>query len=274
MKIYITGATGFIGSNLVDYYTQRGHEIGVYQRGQSLIDSLLAFAPDAIVNCAAEIYDPDKMFDPNILMVQSCLDYVKICPQDCRMIQIGSSSEYGPTNHPTAEDTLLKPVDFYQATKGAATLMCQGWARYHKLPIWIARPYSVYGPGEREHRLFPRLYKAFKNNEPMTLYQGYHDFIYINDFVRGIDMLLQTMDIEYGEIVNFGSGIQTSNFDLLTKFESISGTVAPVAKVAELSKAFENNVWLCDTTRAESLGFTCEYDLNAGIEHFLLKAKY
>ena len=108
----------------------------------------------------------------------------------------------------------------------------------------------------------------------MTLYQGYHDFIYINDFVRGIDMLLQTMDIEYGEIVNFGSGIQTSNFDLLTKFESISGTVAPVAKVAELSKAFENNVWLCDTTRAESLGFTCEYDLNAGIEHFLLKAKY
>ena len=35
MKIFITGATGFIGLNLVNYYTQRGHEVYSYQRGQS-----------------------------------------------------------------------------------------------------------------------------------------------------------------------------------------------------------------------------------------------
>jgi nucleoside-diphosphate-sugar epimerase len=274
MKIYITGATGFIGQNLVTYYTQRGYEVGVYQRGQSVTDSLLAFAPDAIINCAAEIYDPDKMFDPNILIVQSCLDYVKICPQTCRMIQIGSSSEYGPTNHATAEDTPLKPVDFYQATKGAATLLCQGWARYHKLPIWIVRPYSVYGPGERPHRLFPRLYRAFNYNESMTLYQGQHDFIYINDFVRGIDLVLQEWDLAPGEIVNFGSGVQVSNFELLDIWSHVTEKTAPVAKVAEMRKAFENNVWVCDITKSFQLGFECEYTLETGIRDFLLKAKY
>lgn len=275
MKIFITGVTGFVGQNLVKYYVDRGHEVFGYCRDQHLYDCLQKFKPDAIINSAAEIYDYELMFEPNVLMVQTILEYVKTCEQHCRLIQIGSSSEYGPTNHATAEDTLLKPVDFYQATKGAATLLCQGWARLHNLPIWIVRPYSVYGPGERPHRLFPRLFRAFQHDEPMTLYQGHHDFIYINDFVRGIDYVLQEWDVAPGEIVNFGSGIQTSNFDLLDLWIEITGKKdAPVAKVAEMRKAFENTVWVCDTAKSSGLGFICEYTLELGIRDFLIKAKY
>lgn len=274
MKIFVTGATGFVGQNLVDYYTKSGHEVFGYHRDQYLHDCLQKFKPDIIINSAAEIYEPDQMFEPNILMVQTVLEYTRACDQWCRVVQIGSSSEYGPTNHATAEDTLLKPVDFYQATKGAATLMCQGWARFFNLPIWIVRPYSVYGPGERSHRLFPKLYRAFNYNEPMTLYQGHHDFIYINDFVRGIDSVLQEWDLAPGEIVNFGSGVQTSNFELLEIWEQVAQKTAPVAKVAEMRKTFENKVWVCDTTKANSFGFQCEYDLHTGIKDFLLKAKY
>lgn len=275
MKIFITGATGFVGKNLVNYYTMRGHTVYAFRRDENLHECLQQFEPDAIINSAAEIYDYEYMFEPNILMVQTILEYVKDCEQHCRLIQIGSSSEYGPTDHATAEDTLLKPVDFYQATKGAATLLCQGWARLHKLPVWIVRPYSVYGPGERPHRLFPRLYRAFVHGEPMTLYQGYHDFIYINDFVRGINLVLREWDLAPGEIVNFGSGNQISNFELYDLWVKITGnTNAPVAKVAEMSKAFENTVWVCNTTKSRELGFECAYDLETGIREFLLKANY
>lgn len=274
MKIFITGATGFVGQNLVDYYSRRGHEVYAFRREEDLSNKLRYFTPDVIVNSAAEIYDYEYMFEPNILMVQTILEYVQQCEQPCRVVQIGSSSEYGPTDHATDENTLLKPVDFYQATKGAATLLCQGWARLHQLPIWIVRPYSVYGPGERPHRLFPRLYRAFNYNEPMTLYQGYHDFIYINDFVRGIDLVLQEWNLSPGEIVNFGSGIQTSNFELLEIWKEVTGTTAPVSQVSEMSKAFENNVWVCNTKKTNSLGFECAYNLETGIRDFLLKAKY
>ena len=274
MKIFITGATGFVGQNLVEYYTQRGHEVYAFKRNEHLYECLHQFKPDAIINSAAEIYDYEFMFEPNILMVQTILEYTKQCDQWCRVVQIGSSSEYGPTDHATSEETLLKPVDFYQATKGAATLLCQGWARLHNLPIWIVRPYSVYGPGERPHRLFPKLYRAFNYAEPMTLYQGHHDFIYIMDFIRGINCVLQEWDLAPGEIVNFGSGIQTSNFELLEIWEQVTNQTAPVAKVAEMRKAFENNVWVCDASKANSYGFTCDYDLHTGIQDFLLKAEY
>ena len=275
MKIFITGSTGFVGKNLVPYYESRGHNVYQYKRGEPLREALDNFTPDAIINSAAEIYDAENMFEPNIIMVQTILEYVRECDQWCRLVQIGSSSEYGPTDHATAEDTLLKPIDYYQATKGAATLMCQGWARFFNLPIWIVRPYSVYGPDERPHRLFPRLYRAFNYNEQMTLFQGYHDFIYIDDFVRGIDLVLRHWDLAPGEIVNFGSGIQTSNFDLYDLWVKVTGnTSAPVAKVAEMSKAFENNVWVCDITKSFKLGFECDYPLESGIKDFLLKAKY
>ena len=272
MRVYITGATGFVGSNLADYYYTRGHIVKSHIRSKDITAELGHFQPDVVVNCAAEIYDAEKMFEPNIMLTYKILEYVKA--SKCRMVQIGSSSEYGPTEYASSEETLLKPVDFYQGTKGAATLLCQGWARAHNLKIYIARPYSVFGPGERPHRLFPHLWRAFKYQEPMNLYEGYHDFIYVHDFLRGIDMLARLDNIPPGEIYNFGSGVQTSNKEVLQLFEKVTQRTAPVTEVFELKKSFESRLWKCDTSKAKQFGFTCDYSLEEGISYFLMKAHY
>jgi nucleoside-diphosphate-sugar epimerase len=104
----------------------------------------------------------------------------------------------------------------------------------------------------------------------MKLYQGYHDFIFIDDFVRGINTLVTTDNNLYGDIVNFGSGTQYSNFEVLNMFEKITGKFAPVEKVEQISKSFENNIWVCDTTYAlTEYKFKVEYDLYFGINRFL-----
>lgn len=123
-------------------------------------------------------------------------------------------------DRPSAETDALRPVDMYQATKGAATLLCQGYARQHGLDVCVARPYSVYGPHERPRRLFPRLVRAFGEGEAMTLFEGFHDFIHgahgchrgtvltrppVDDFGRGIDLLLAA-GRQPGSVYNFGSG--------------------------------------------------------------------
>jgi len=271
-KIFITGSTGFIGKHLIEFYSNEN--VFLHDRTMNVTDTLNEFCPDVIINCAADIYNADAMWIPNVTWTYECLEYIKKNP-NFKMVQIGSSAEYGPMPRASAETDRINPVDMYQATKGAATLLCQGYARQYKLDISIARPYSVYGKYEKPHRLFPRLWKAFNVNQSMKLFHGYHDFIFIDDFVRGIDMLVQHDNKPLGDIVNFGSGQQYSNAEVLQLFEKVTGRTAPIEVVETMAKAFESDVWICNTTYAkEQYGFEVEYDLESGINKFLQTAYY
>jgi nucleoside-diphosphate-sugar epimerase len=108
----------------------------------------------------------------------------------------------------------------------------------------------------------------------MKLFHGYHDFIYIDDFVRGIDTIRQA-DKPLGDIINLGSGIQYSNQEVLELFEKVAGKRAPVEVVPAMAKEFESEVWLCDTTYAkEKYNFETVYTLEQGIRDFLKTANY
>jgi len=267
MKIYLTGSTGFVGQNLFSFY--QSHNVRAHTRGQDAQRQCQDFNPDLIINCAAEIYKPELMFDSNILLTIQCLEYVKNHPCT-KMIQIGSSSEYGTAKRATKEIDRINPVDMYQATKGAATVLAQGYARQYNLSIGIARPYSVYGPGEKPHRLFPRLIRAHVLQEPMILNQGYHDFIYIDDFVRGIDIMARCDLKTPGDIVNFGSGVQYSNFEIADIFQKITGNPGTIDRQMSFAKSFESQVWLCDTSYAlNTYGFSTQFNIKQGIEKFL-----
>lgn len=269
MKIAITGTTGFIGRSLKEFY-EPNHEIIEYPRGSDIIMMLEAHCPDIIINCAGEIYDVNRMYRTNVGLVESILEWIKRHPET-KFIQIGSSAEYGPMPRASRETDPINPVDVYQATKGSATLLCQGYARQFGLQTCVARVYSAYGPHERPHRLFPKLYRAFFNNEPMTLYDGVHDFIYIDDFVRGIDILLNKESWPRGEVVNFGSGISHTNLEVLLKWREITGRTGLVTYEDRLSKAYESKCWICDTSYAKwQYKFSTEYSLSDGIRSFIL----
>jgi nucleoside-diphosphate-sugar epimerase len=272
MRIFLTGGQGFIARNLIEFYSD--HEIFNYQRDTNIQDDLKKFKPDLILHCAAEIYKPELMWNSNIVLTRDILEYVKEFT-NTKLIFIGSSSEYGPVSRAASETDRINPVDMYQATKGAGTVLCQGYARQYKLDITIARAYSVYGKYEKPHRLFPRLWKAFQLNQPMKLFAGYHDFIYINDFVRGIDCIIKNNNKPLGDIVNLGSGVQYSNQAVLELFENITNKKAPVEMIHSMAKEFESEVWLCNTNYAkEQYNFEITYSLEEGIRDFIKTANY
>lgn len=269
MKILITGATGFIGKNLKEYYEKKNYKLIITSRGDHILDILEKNKPNVIINSAAELHKPELMYQSNVELVSTFLAWLKDNPST-KMIQMGSSAEYGPISHPGKETDPINPVDVYQGTKGAATVLCQGFARQYNLDIQIARVYSAYGVYERHTRLFPRLYNAFFNQQPMKLFAGEHDFIYIKDFVKGIDTLANSLPAK-GEIINFGSGVQTSNLQVLDLWKKITGISNPPIEYSDkMVKAYENDIWLCDTSYAkEKYNFVTEFTLEQGIQDFI-----
>jgi nucleoside-diphosphate-sugar epimerase len=160
----------------------------------------------------------------------------------------------------------------YSGTKGAATLLCQAYAKQHNVDVQIIRPYSPYGPGERPHRLFPALWRAFKLDNPMKLVMGVHDFCYIDDFVDAVDLIIGNDKRTPGEIINVSSGEQYSNSTVLETFRKITGLQGNVEVMAKFTTP---PVWKADVTLVkEKYGWKPKYSLEDGIRKFLEEATY
>jgi nucleoside-diphosphate-sugar epimerase len=269
MKFYIIGATGFIGQNLVKRYSSE--QVYQHQRYFDLLAKLDQYNPDVIINCAAEIYEADSMYDVNVRMVNDCLDWCKTHP-NTQLIQLGSSSEYGPVGRASKETDPICVDNMYSGTKGAATLLCQAYAKQHNVDVQIIRPYSPYGPGERPHRLFPALWRAFKLDSPMKLVMGVHDFCYIDDFVDAVDLVIGNDKRTPGEIINVSSGEQYSNSTVLETFRKVTGLQGNVEVVAKFTTP---PVWKADITLVkDKYGWKPKHSLEDGIRKFLEEATY
>lgn len=270
MRILITGSTGFIGSNLVKFY-KGVHHITTFGRHDNIVAKLEESRPDLIINCAAEIYNQNSMFFTNVMLVRDILEWM-IENKNCQLIQLGSSSEYGPVDRPTKETDPIQAYDMYSGTKGMATLLCQSYAAAHKVDVQIVRPYSPFGSGERPHRLFPNLWKSFKLDKPMTLKDGVHDFLYINDFVDAIDKIVNEPGRTPGEVINISSGQQYTNMQVFELFKYITGKPGNVSKLNEMSTW---PCWQADISHArKKYNWMPKTTLVEGIELFLEHAQY
>jgi len=224
-----------------------------------------------IIHSAAEIYDKNVMFESNVKMTEILCEYVKN-NSHCQMIYIGSGSEYGDVKRATKETDLVNPYDIYSATKSMGTLLCQGYAKSYNLNIKIVRPYSPYGPGEKPHRLFPMLWKSFMLDRAMTLKNGVHDFLYIDDFVEAVDCIVNQSNSQSGEIINISSGQQYSNFQVYEAFKHITGKDGNVKLINEMSTW---ETWCADISYIRNkYGWQPRYSLLQGIEKFLENATY
>lgn len=264
MKIFLTGHNGFVGRHIQARYASE-HDVINYNRYQNITDRLHITEPNIVINCAAELTSVEHMYRSNLDLVQQILNYCKKFPRT-KFIQVGSSSEYGQHDHATSENTGLMPLDMYSATKAAASILCQAWARTWDLDIVVLRVYSPYGAGDRAHRLFPRLWRAFAHGEPMQLTQGVHDWIYISDFVDALDAVLQG-DRLPGEILNVGTGQQTTNLSILEAWRHITAHDAPVETIEAMSTPL---VWCADNARIrQRYGWRPRIDLSDGIKKLI-----
>jgi nucleoside-diphosphate-sugar epimerase len=154
----------------------------------------------------------------NILNLYNLLELTK---------DIGYSLFY---NFSTSSVTLENQT-YYSITKFCGEQLAAMYDRVVNI-----RPYSVYGPGEAEHRFIPTVIRHLRSGEFMLLDEfAVHDWIYIDSFIEAFLKVT-----EHSEI---GTGIMTTNLEVVRMLEEISGKKLNYTH-AKL-RIYDTENWIC-----------------------------
>ena len=196
MRLWITGARGFIGRHLVAQAALAGHEVWAVDRDEQDYDPLPEGArllrldvgdpshvascvrestPEAIVHLAWYASPQDYLTSPhNVESLAATLTLAKAallfgCP---KMLVVGTCLEYAERPARRIESDPLDPKSLYARCKRAAHLVLEELFDRSGASLTWARLFHMHGPGEHPARLIPSLAKALREGRPFALSPG------------------------------------------------------------------------------------------------------
>jgi UDP-glucose 4-epimerase len=295
-RALITGASGFVGANLVRRLLRDGHQVHLLLRESHQPWRLEDVAADcrvttgdvadrgAVRRCVAAArpewvfhlsaygaYSSQTGFEPmvatNIIGSANLLD---ACIESGveSFVQTGSSSEYGFQPAAAREDIRLDPNSHYAITKAAATHYCRYTAQKLGFPASTARLYSIYGPYEDPSRLIPTLlvHSLSGRLPPLVSPHTARDFVYVDDAVDALIGIASAKRIAPGAIYNVASGIQTSIAEVVEHARKLLGVSAEPVWGAMPSRSWDTSVWVGDPSAISlDLGWTATTSLQDGL---------
>lgn len=282
-KIVITGASGFIGKNLWEYFEARGYSViacvsnNETNSSTYLIHDILLpnfqfevllekEKPDFLIHCAGgasvseSFLDVQKDFFKNVVVTDFILDSLRKYSPSTKMIFLSSAAVYGnPSELPITLKTPQEPISPYGFHKMLCEINCKKYYQLFGVPITIARIFSVFGPGLKKQILWD-IYQKACHTEAITLNgtgNETRDFIYVTDLAKIIYQLLQFSSFD-ANTINVATGREITIRDLATEFLAKLSVVKPLCFDGDIrpgdptrwpieledSPVFENMVWL------------------------------
>lgn len=269
-KIAISGSSGFLGSNIQRLWKDKYSFVAITQELLYSPDNLAEFfkkeKPDIIINLAAygnhsKQDNPAMTVFANLIGSFNMLYAANLTPYT-RFVQVGSSSEYGKKDWPMKEKDICDPETFYGASKLGATYLARTFAKQYGKPIVIVRPFSVYGDGEADFRFIPTAIKKLLKDEEMELdTAALHDWIYIEDFVSGLEAAI--IHGTPGQIVNIGTGREVSNQYVINALQNVSGKTLKFKE--KKLRTNDSPKWSADISTLMSWGWRSKFPIGLGL---------
>jgi nucleoside-diphosphate-sugar epimerase len=240
MNIILTGATGYVGNNLLSVLLKQKKyklfaisrnsctlpdEVTVILDNYDMEENIISAKPDIVIHLAsyltskANLEDIDKLITSNITFgtrILNALNKIQIKS----FINVGSFAEYH------YNDGVLNPTYLYSATKTAFRSILKYYSEVHKFKVVHVIPYTIYGGIDRQKKILDILFEALDANEPVKMSQGYQylDFIHLKDVVDFFLILIKELPkINNNEELHLGTGKAYSLREVATMIESFTG---------------------------------------------------
>jgi UDP-glucose 4-epimerase len=293
MKILVTGALGFIGSNLTERLVRDGHEVtaldnfhtGSEENVSSVKEKIkiLRLSSGEIGKAGAGfdavfhqgVYSSSPMYKENPSLTARVLEeWIAVLEyarrnEGTRLVFASSSSLYNGHRPPHREDMDIKVTDFYTEGRYAMERVARLYEDFYGVHSVGLRYFSVYGPHERSKGKYANLVTQFlwemkAGREPLILGDGSQtrDFVYVDDVVEA-----NLAALSYGKhgIFNVGTGRSTSLNDVVAMLNRKLGTSIAPRREANRIKNYVAHTQADTSKAASELGFRASVALEDGV---------
>jgi nucleoside-diphosphate-sugar epimerase len=248
-KIAITGGTGFVGSNLTNWFLSSGYEVHLILRENSdlskvdtsnkglkvffyknNIDELQAFLmsnkPSCVIHLASrfiaehESHQIDELIQSNILFGCQLLEAMHRAGIKC-FINTGTSWQH-------FQNSSFNPVSLYAATKQSYEALIDYYVRAENFKVITLKLFDTYGENDERPKLINLLYQFAKNRSELSLTPGDQkmNLVHITDvccaYSKALDLVLnkrKSCHLKY----KVASPNAYSIKEIIILFESLSG---------------------------------------------------
>lgn len=250
MKLLITGALGFIGSNFVRHLASEYHDYEItnldnityagnpenlrdveknknymFVKGDicdSRVVDELAKNKDAIINFAAEthvdrsIIESGTFVKTDVIGTHNLLEAARKHSIK-KFIQISTDEVYGSIEDGSFnENSLLQPNSPYSASKAGADMLVRAYNKTFNIPTLITRSSNNYGQYQHPEKFIPLFITNLLENKKVPLYGdglNVRDWLFVLDNCEAIDLVFRKGKI--GETYNIGGECEKRNIDVV-----------------------------------------------------------
>ena len=236
MHIFITGIAGFLGSNLADFYINKGLKVsGCDNLVGGSLDNLdnqkvnffkgdcenldfmtkITKSVDVVCHAAAYAHEGLSVFSPTLICNNNVTGSVSVFTAAIknkvkRIVYCSSMARYGDIKIPYTEDQTPNPVDPYGVSKLAAEKILAILCNVHGVEYNIAVPHNIIGPNQKYNDPYRNVVAIMIN----LMLQNRRPFIYgdgeqkrtfsdIDDCIYCLDKLMLDESVK-SQIVNIG----------------------------------------------------------------------
>ena len=251
----------------------RFHQIDINHQLDELIDIMVDFKPEYIVNFAAQGMvaqsweTPQDWYQTNVVAQVKLHDQLRKLKFIKKYVHVTTPEAYGSTEGWIKESFLFSPSTPYAVSRAACDLHLMSFFKAYQFPVVFTRAANVYGPGQQLYRIIPRTMLYARLGKKMNLHGGglsIRSFIHMND-VSSATLKIATNGIP-GESYHISTNDKISIRGLVEKIcDLTSNSFSDLVNVSD-DRLGKDQAYLLDSNKLRNdFSWQDEIGLNEGL---------